>query len=91
MAPVSRNEVIGVVQIGSVEVLHGINMLVATLVVFAPLIVAFCRRTGNKLVVGLLVVFTSWTVIGWCVALVLALKGKGKHQLGNGAPATNLS
>jgi hypothetical protein len=39
-----------------------------------PLIVAIYRQTDNIFIVGLLNVFTGGTIVGWGVALYLALK-----------------
>ena len=40
---------------------------------FAPAIVAAARRTHNATGILLLNLFLGWTVIGWFVALIMAL------------------
>ena len=40
---------------------------------FVPAIVAAARRTHNATGILLLNVFLGWTVIGWFVALILAM------------------
>jgi hypothetical protein len=44
------------------------------LIYLIPLIVAIYRQTDNIFIVGLLNVFAGGTVVGWGVALYLALK-----------------
>jgi hypothetical protein len=48
-------------------------LLFITALYFAPAIVAAARHTHNATAVLLLNLFLGWTVIGWFVALLLAL------------------
>lgn len=45
----------------------------ATALYFAPAIIAAARRTHNATAILLLNLFLGWTVIGWFVALLMAL------------------
>lgn len=41
---------------------------------FLPLLIALARSKRDLLTIGLLNLFLGWTLIGWVVALVWALK-----------------
>ena len=41
-----------------------------------PIAIAYVRRTTNRKAVILVAVLTSWTCIGWGVAVTMALIGK---------------
>jgi len=40
---------------------------------FLPAIIAAARHTHNATAILLLNLFLGWTVIGWCVALLMAI------------------
>ena len=50
-----------------------IGGLIGLALYFLPTIIAVARKKSNLLLIVLLNVFLGWTVIGWVVALILAL------------------
>ena len=46
---------------------------------FAPAIFAFHRQTGNRYSVAVLNLFLGWTMIGWVIALAMAVSGAPTH------------
>jgi hypothetical protein len=50
-----------------------IGGIVGLAIYFLPTIIAIVRGKGNLLLILLLNIFLGWTLIGWVVALVLAL------------------
>ena len=48
-------------------------LLFAIALYFAPAIIAAMRNTHNATAILLLNVFLGWTVVGWFVALLMAL------------------
>jgi hypothetical protein len=48
-------------------------MLFALALYFAPAIIAAARNTHNATPILLLNIFLGWTVIGWFVALLMAI------------------
>ncbi len=48
-------------------------LLFLTALYFAPSIVAAARHTHNTAAILLINIFFGWTIIGWFVALVMAL------------------
>ncbi|HUV71090.1 MAG TPA: superinfection immunity protein [Terracidiphilus sp.] len=51
--------------------MHFLIFLIA--LYFLPAIVAAARHTHNATAILLLNLFFGWTVIGWCVALLMAI------------------
>lgn len=52
-----------------------------------PWAIAASRGTSNRNAVGVMCLVTGWTVIGWLIALVMAIFGhKGNHGLHSPAP-----
>ncbi len=41
-----------------------------------PITIAYVRRTTNRMGVLLVALLTSWTCIGWAIAVTLALIGR---------------
>lgn len=56
-------------------------ILLLFVLVFLPFICAVVRGNSNAGLVLLINLFLSWTIIGWFVALVMALSGGRKVQL----------
>ncbi len=50
-----------------------IGGLIGLAIYFLPTIIAVARKKSNLLLIVLLNIFLGWTVIGWVVALILAL------------------
>lgn len=48
-------------------------LLLAIALYFAPAIVAAARNTHNATAILLLNVFLGWTVVGWFVAMLMAI------------------
>jgi hypothetical protein len=48
-------------------------LLFALALYFAPAIIAVARNTHNATTILLLNIFLGWTVVGWFVALLMAL------------------
>jgi hypothetical protein len=48
-------------------------MLFALAFYFAPAIIAAARNTHNSTAILLLNIFMGWTIIGWFVALLMAI------------------
>lgn len=51
-------------------------LLVLVVVYFVPTIVAWSRKAKNRSSIGVLNLFLGWTLVGWVVALMMALKDK---------------
>lgn len=47
---------------------------------FVPAIIAYARRKANRGTILLVNVFLGWTLVGWIVALVLAVKNDAGEQ-----------
>lgn len=45
-----------------------------------PIAIAYGRKTTNRTVVLIVALLTSWTCVGWIVALVLSIVGKPEQQ-----------
>ncbi len=60
--------------------LKGFEWLVLILIIvvpaMVPITIALIRRTTNRTTVILVALLTSWTLIGWVIAIVLASIGK---------------
>ncbi len=41
-----------------------------------PIVIAYVRKTTNRTAVLLIALLTSWTCIGWAIAVALATTGK---------------
>jgi len=53
------------------------TMLIIILVLyFLPAIIALSRKVGNRNSVIVLNLFLGWTLIGWVIALMMAVKDK---------------
>ena len=50
----------------------------AVIVYFVPTIVAFGKKHTNKLAIFILNFFLGWSLIGWVIALIWAVKKKEK-------------
>lgn len=50
-------------------------IVVALLVYLIPSLISFHRDNENKLTVLAVNALTGWTLVGWVVALVMAIKG----------------
>lgn len=48
--------------------------LVSLAIYFVPSIIAFKKERENKVTILLINIFLGWSLIGWIVALVMALK-----------------
>jgi ABC-type long-subunit fatty acid transport system fused permease/ATPase subunit len=51
-------------------------MLILVLAYFLPVIVAMSRKVKNRSAIGVLNLFLGWTLVGWVVALMMAVKDK---------------
>lgn len=51
-----------------------ISGIVGLVIYFIPSIVAFQKDRANKVTILLINIFLGWSLIGWIVALVMALK-----------------
>ncbi len=51
-------------------------LTVALLPAIVPIAIAYVRRTTNRKAVLLVALLTSWTCVGWVIAVVLAAIGK---------------
>ena len=54
--------------------IHDVALLVTLCLYFLPTIVGFSRRVVNRGSVAVINVFLGWTVIGWVVALAMAVR-----------------
>ena len=63
-----------------------------TLPAIAPIVIAFVRRTTNRIAVLIIALLLSWTCVGWVVALIMSLNGTPEKQTppasGPSEPAT---
>jgi len=50
--------------------------LLVLLLMFAPTITAYQRKTDNLAQVAIVNILLGWTIIGWVIALVMAYKPK---------------
>jgi len=53
-----------------------IFMAFSLLPALVPIVIAYLRRTTNRTMVLLVAVLTSWTCIGWAIAVSMALIGQ---------------
>lgn len=51
-------------------------MLVVLLLYFLPVLIAWGRKAKNRASIGVLNLFLGWTLIGWVIALMMAVKEK---------------
>lgn len=49
-------------------------IIIGIIIYFIPTITAFCRRRVNKGAILCLNLFLGWSLIGWVVALIWAVK-----------------
>jgi hypothetical protein len=54
-------------------------LLFGFLLYFLPAIVAAARHTHNSAAIALLNVFLGWTLIGWFLALIMALASAPRY------------
>ena len=54
----------------------GVAVLVLLAAAAIPIAIAYVRRTTNRKAVLLVALLTSWTCVGWVIAVVLAAIGK---------------
>ena len=50
--------------------------LLAVLPALVPIVIAYARNTTNRTAVLLIALLTSWTCIGWAIALAMATTGR---------------
>lgn len=55
-------------------ILLAVVMIPLLLAYFIPSIIAFTKNKDNKTTVLILNIFIGWSIIGWIVVLILALK-----------------
>jgi len=55
-------------------VIHNVAFLIVLGLYFLPTVVAFSRRVVNRGSVAVLNVFLGWTLIGWVIALAMAVR-----------------
>ena len=48
----------------------------ALLPALIPIVIAYARNTTNRTAVLLIALLTSWTCIGWAIAVAMATTGK---------------
>lgn len=54
-------------------------LIVITLIYFVPSMIAYHRKTKNKLSILVVNLFLGWTFIGWVVALAMAYGDRVKE------------
>lgn len=54
-------------------------VLVGAFAYVAPAFVAYMRGTSNRASVAVVNVFLGWTLVGWVVALAMAVSGAGER------------
>lgn len=54
--------------------MEALKAILLVVLYFVPLIVVCVRRANNALQVAVVNVLLGWTVIGWVIALVMAVK-----------------
>ena len=54
-------------------------LLVGIFLYFLPTVVAFHRHTGSRYSVAVLNTCLGWTLIGWVIALAMAVSGAPTH------------
>jgi hypothetical protein len=57
-----------------------ILVALALLPAIVPIVIAYARKTTNRTAVLIVALLTSWTCVGWIVALVLSIVGKPEQQ-----------
>lgn len=53
-----------------------IIIMLAMLPGVVPIVIAYARNTTNRVGVVLVALLTSWTCIGWAIALAMATTGR---------------
>jgi hypothetical protein len=65
---------------------QGVDWLViamlAVLPALIPIVIAFARNTTNRVTVLLVALLTSWTCIGWAIAVAMATTGRPEKAPG---------
>lgn len=54
----------------------GVAVLILLAAAVVPIAIAYARKTTNRQAVLLVALLTSWTCVGWVVAIILASIGK---------------
>jgi len=57
-------------------------LLIALIIYFLPIIIAYLRKHKNILSIGLLTLFLGWTFFGWLAAILWSLNSDTLEQCG---------
>lgn len=63
-----------------------IVLIVSLVAALVPIFIAYFRRTDNRRVVLVVALLTSWSCLGWIVAMVLAATGRPQPAGGGATP-----
>lgn len=54
--------------------------ILGALLTMIPCVIAYKRKCANFVLIDLLSFFLSWTIIGWVIAMVWAIRGSSDPQ-----------
>ena len=67
-----------------ISILMGLTIItVSIFIAFMPIIVAYSRKTKNKIPVLIINLFLGWTGIGWVIALAMAYTSDVEPKIAN--------
>lgn len=64
-----------------------LKIVLVVVIYFVPALVANLRKARNENLIGVINLFLGWTVLGWFVALAMALDAKPREKKDCAVPA----